>query len=60
MVRRSVWYDTCAVDADDDGKVVEADVVKDIVQGTLEECGINGNDGAEALAGEPRCEGDGM
>ena len=49
-----------AVDTDDDGEVVQADVMEDVVQRALQEGGIDGDDGAEALAGEAGREGDGM
>ncbi len=59
-MRRSVGHGSRAVDADDDRQVVQADVMEDVVQRALEECGIDGDDGAEALAGEAGREGDGV
>ena len=56
----AIWNGSCAVDADDDGEVVQADVMEDVVQGALQDCRINGDDGAEALAGEAGREGDGV
>ena len=51
---------SCAVDADDDREVVQTDIMEDIVQRALQERGIDGDDRAEALAGEAGREGDGM
>ena len=51
---------SCAVDADDDREVIQADVMEDVVQRALQECRINGDDGADALAGEAGREGDGV
>ena len=57
---RSVRNGSCTIDADDDREVVQADVMEDVVQRALQECRINGDDWAEALAGEAGREGDGM
>ena len=57
---RSVRNGSCTIDADDDREVVQADVMEDVVQRALQEGGIDGDDGAEALAGEAGREGDGM
>ena len=51
---------SCAIDANDDREVVQTDVMEDVVQCALQECGIDGDDGAEALAGEAGREGDGV
>ena len=59
-MRRSVWHGSRAVDADDDGQIIQADVMEDIVQRALQEGGIDGDDRAEALAGETGREGDRM
>ena len=59
-MRRAIRNGSRAVDADDDRKVVQADVMEDVVQCALQECGIDGDDGAEALAGEAGREGDGV
>ena len=57
---RSVRNGSCTIDADDDREVVQADVMEDVIQRALQERGIDGDDGAEALAGEAGREGDGM
>ena len=59
-MRRAIRNGSCAVDADDDREVIQADIMEDVVQRALQECRINGDDGAEALAGEAGCEGDGV
>lgn len=56
----SIRNGSCTIDADDDREVVQADVMEDVVQRALQEGGIDGDDGAEALAGEAGREGDGM
>ena len=57
---RSVRNGSCTIDADDDREVVQADVMEDVVQRALQEGGIDGDDRAEALAGETGREGDRM
>ena len=59
-MRRAIRNGSRAVDADDDREVIQADVMEDVIQRALEECGIDGDDGAEPLAGEAGREGDGV
>ena len=59
-MRRAIRNGSRAVDADDDREVVQTDVMEDVVQRALQECGIDGDDWAEALAGEAGSEGDGV
>ena len=57
---RSVRNGSCTIDADDDWEIVQTDIMEDVVQRALQEGGIDGDDGAEALTGKAGREGDGM
>lgn len=59
VVGGSVLADeTAPVEGEDDVKILEAHVMEDLVEGPLEEGGVNGDDGDEPLHGEPGGEGD--
>jgi hypothetical protein len=59
LVRRSVRADDSApVDSEDDGEVLQADVVDDLIVGALKEGGVDRHHGDFPLPGKPRGEGD--
>ena len=43
--------DASAVDREDNGQLLDANIVDDLIEGTLEEGGIDRCDGANALTG---------
>jgi hypothetical protein len=55
-----VGRETGAVQAEDDGELLEADVVDDLVVRALEEGRVDCDDGLEAAGGEAGCEEDGV
>ena len=61
LVRRPVGaHDAGVVDGDDDREVRERDVMHDLVIGSLQERGVDADDGPHAARRKPRGEGDGM
>ena len=52
--------EAAAVHAEDDGEILQRNVVHDLVEGALEEGGVDGAEGAEALGGHARGEEHGV
>ena len=55
-----VGGEAAAIHAEDDGQVLQADVVDDRVEGALQEGGVDGAEGLEALGGQAGGEEDGV
>ena len=52
--------DAGAVDSEEDGQVLQGDVVHELVVAALQKGGVDGDDGFDAFAGEAGGEGDGV
>ncbi len=61
MLGRTVFTnDAGTVHSKDDMQVLHANVVYDLVVGTLQECGVDGNNGTQATHSKPTRERNGM